>query len=219
MPLFGVTLVCNSRSPVMAPTSSVITPPMVETKVERKGRLDMAPPKSARPARCAHLSEGGLLCGVHAETPIGLDPDPPPGVLTPVVAVRRLPCLRTFVPLRAVSPGVGAQENLGVVGVRLAVRRAPRGRAGPGAPGVRERDDVVYVDHGRIGQRLPRVRVEPRPGRYGAVGVDPDALAVSDQGGVPHVAGAVGLPPTVARRVRGPVRELFSGVPRHAPGR
>jgi hypothetical protein len=80
--------------------------------------------------------------------PIRLDPNPPPGVLTPVIAVRGLPGFRPLVPLRAVRPGVGAQENLRIVGVRLAVRRAPRGRSRPRAPDVGEWDHVVYVDLG-----------------------------------------------------------------------
>src|SRR5215212_2079115 len=75
---------------------------------------------------------------------------------------------------------------------------------------------MVYVDLGRIGQRLPRVRVEPRPGRYGAVFVDLDALAVPDEHCVAHVAGAVGLPPTVPLRLCGPLRELVSRVSGHA---
>ena len=52
------------------PTSSVITPPVVETKVERKGRLVSAPPTLAGPARFEHLPERRFLCGVYGEVPV-----------------------------------------------------------------------------------------------------------------------------------------------------
>src|SRR5215212_8949337 len=102
MPLSsGVALVCSSSSPVMAPTSSVITPPVVETKVERKGRLDSASPTSACPTRSKHLLERGFLGRICREVPVRLDPDPPPSVLAPVVVVRRFPGLRPLVPFAA----------------------------------------------------------------------------------------------------------------------
>src|SRR5215218_1134348 len=80
MPPPGVTRVSSSSSLIIAPTSSVITPPVVETNVDRKGR------------------------------------------------------------------------------------------------------SLSYVDLRRICQRLPRVRVDLRPGRYGTVFVDLDAIAVSPRG-------------------------------------
>src|SRR5215211_4009616 len=219
MPPSGVRLVSSSSSPVMVPTSSVITPPVVETKVERKDRLVSAPPTSGGPTRCEHLSERRFLGVLYAKVPVGLDPDPPPGVLAPVVLVRRFPRLWPLVPLRTIRPCVGAQEHFRIVGVRLAVCGAPRIRTSPGAPGVCQRNHMVDIDLGRIAQRPSRVRVEPRPGRHGAVVVDLDALAVPDQRGVPNITGAVGLLPTEARRVRSPVRELVSGVSHHAPRR
>lgn len=86
-----------------------------------------------------------------------------------------------------------------MVSVGLAVRRGPPGRPGPGTPGVRERNEGVDVDLGRIAQRPPRVRVEQGPGCHVAVFVDLDTLPVPDQRGVPDVAVAVGLLPTVAQ--------------------
>src|SRR5215212_9166803 len=145
MPLpSGVTQVRSSSSPVMAPTSSVITPPVVETKVERNDRLVSAPPTLASPTLSEHLLERGFLGRIYREVPVRLDPDPPPSVLAPVVMDRRPPGLRPLVPLRTVRARVGAQERLRVVSVRLAVCCAPLSRTCPRAPGVRERDDMVY---------------------------------------------------------------------------
>src|SRR5919112_5204908 len=97
-PPSGVALVSSSSSPVMAPTSSVITPPVVETKVECKDRLDSASPTSACPTRSKHLLERGFLGRIYREVPVGLDPYPPPSVLAPVVVVRRVPPFRPLVP-------------------------------------------------------------------------------------------------------------------------
>src|SRR5215218_285970 len=109
MPLSsGVALVCNSSSPVMAPTSSVITPPVVETNMERKDRLDSASPTSACPTCSKHLLERGFLGRIYREVPVRLDPDPPPSVLAPVVVVRGFPGFRPLVPLRTVRACVGA---------------------------------------------------------------------------------------------------------------
>src|SRR5829696_4378674 len=148
MPPSGVRLVSSSSSPVMAPASSVITPPVVEAKVDRRERLVPSLPKSAGPTRSEHLSERRFLGAVYGEVPVRLYPDPPPSVLAPVVVVRWLPCLRPLVPLRTVLTGVGAQQRLRIVGIRLAVCGAPRSRTSPGTPGVCERDHVVYVDLG-----------------------------------------------------------------------
>src|SRR5215216_1533147 len=209
----GVARVSSSSSPVIAPTSMVITPPVVELNEDQ---LVSATLPSVRLARRQHLVKCRLLVRVYAEIPVRLYPDPPACILAPVGVVRRFPRFRPLVPLSSVRPCVGAQEHLRVVSISLAVCGTPRSRTSPGVPGVRERNHMVYVDLGRIGHRLPRIRIEPRPVRYGAVLVYLDALAVPDQRGVPHVTGAVGLPPTEARRIRGPVRELLSRVSRHA---
>src|SRR5919112_3796312 len=134
----GLTRVSSSSSPVIAPTSSVITPPVVETNVERKDRLDSASLTSACPTRSKHLLERGFLGRIYGEVPVGFDPDPPPSVLAPVVVVRRLPSLWPLVPFRTVRACGGAQERLRVVSISLAVCGAPLSRAGPGTPGVRE---------------------------------------------------------------------------------
>src|SRR5215217_5681359 len=97
----GVTRVSSSRSPVMAPTSSVITPPMVELNEDQ---LVSATLTSVRLARRQHLVKCCLLVGVDAEVPVRLDPDPPPGVLAPVFAVRRFPRLRPLVPFVRFAP-------------------------------------------------------------------------------------------------------------------
>src|SRR5215207_2660127 len=102
MPPSGVRLVCSSISPVMAPASSVITPPVVETKVDRRERLVPSLPKSAGPTRSEHLSERRFRAAVYGGVPVRLYPEPPPRVLAPVVVVRWVPCLRAFVPLRTV---------------------------------------------------------------------------------------------------------------------
>ncbi len=174
---------------------------------------------SVRLARRQHLVECRLLVWVDAEIPLRLYPDPAPRVLAPVVAVGRFPRLRPLIAFDLICRVVGGEEHLRVVGVLFPIGGTPRGRTCPGAPGVSERNHVVDVDLGRIGQRPPHVRIEPRPGRCGAVFVDLDALAVPDQRGVPDITGVVRLRPTVARRVRGPVRELLSGVSRHASRR
>src|SRR5215208_2318437 len=213
MPPSGVARVSSSSSPVIAPTSMVITPPVVELNEDQ---LVSATLPSVRLARRQHLVKCRLLVRVYAEIPVRLYPDPPACILAPVGVVRRFPRFRPLVPLSSVRPCVGAQEHLRVVSISLAVCCAPRGRTSPRAPGVRERNHMVYVDLRRVRQCLPRIRIEPRPVRYGAVLVDLDALTVPDQCRVPDVAGALGLPPTIVRCIRGPVRELVSGVSRHS---
>jgi hypothetical protein len=50
------------------------------------------------------LDKDRFLGGVDAEVPVGLDPDPPAGVLAPVVAVRRFPRFRPVVPFAPFAP-------------------------------------------------------------------------------------------------------------------
>src|SRR5215218_11293043 len=188
MPPSGVARVSSSSSPVIAPTSMVLTPPVVELNEDQLVSVTLT---SAHLARRRHLVKCRLLVRVYAEIPVRLYPDPAPRILAPVGVVRWFPRFRALVPLSSVRPCVGAQEHLRVVSISLAVCCAPRGRTSPRAPGVRERNHMVYVDLRRVRQCLPRIRIEPRPGRYGALAVDLDALAVPDQRSVSDVAGAV----------------------------
>src|SRR5918999_1820679 len=169
----SVTRVSSSSSPVIAPTSSVITPPVVKLNEDQ---LVSATLTSAHIARRQHLVECRLLVRVDAEIPVRLYPDPAPRIFAPVVAVRGFPRFRSLIAFDLICRIVGGEQHLRVVGVRLAVCGAPRSGTCPRAPGVCERNHVVYVDLGRIGQRLSCVRVEPRPGRYEAIFADLDAL-------------------------------------------
>src|SRR3712207_3758754 len=117
MPPSGVTRVRSSSPPVIAPASSVITPPVVETKVELKGRSDSDRDTSATPAGSEHLSEGRLLGGVDAELPVRLYPDPAARVLAPVVAVGGFPCLWSLIALDLICRVVGGEQHLRVVGI------------------------------------------------------------------------------------------------------
>jgi hypothetical protein len=123
-----------------------------------------------------------LLVSADVELPVRLYPDPAPRILAPVVAVRRSPRFRSLIVFDRICRVVGGDQHLRVVGVLFPIGGAPRSGTVPRAPGVRERNRVVYVDLRRICQRPPRIRVDLRPCRYGTVFVDSDAIAVSPRG-------------------------------------
>src|SRR5919112_1867499 len=133
MPPPGKTRVSSSSSPVIAPTSSVITPPVVELNEDQ---LVSATLTSTRIARRQHLVECRLLAGIDAEIPVRLYPDPAPRILAPVVAVRGFPSFRSLIAFDLICCVVGREEHLRVVGISPAVCGAPRRRTGPRAPGV-----------------------------------------------------------------------------------
>src|SRR5215218_7300826 len=106
--------IATSSSPVIAPTSAVIMPPVVESMVERASSSCVL--KTIPPFLCAgveHLLQRRLLVVIHTQGVLGLDLDPARRVVAPLVLIGRLPCRRVLVPLSPISGGLTESKTCG----------------------------------------------------------------------------------------------------------